>query len=55
MCGRFVVARASADLAAELDIERAGDDEPRASYNVAPTTRIPIVVEAKAPDDEAEQ
>ena len=55
MCGRFVVARASAELAAELDVDRVSDEELRPSYNVAPTTRIPIVVEAKAPDVEAEQ
>lgn len=55
MCGRFVVARASAQLAAELDVDRVTDAPLRESYNVAPTTSIPIVVEASAPDDERER
>jgi putative SOS response-associated peptidase YedK len=48
MCGRFVVARATGELTAELDIERVSDDAPGISYNVAPTTRIRVVVDAPA-------
>ncbi|MGO1544712.1 MAG: SOS response-associated peptidase [Gulosibacter sp.] len=47
MCGRFVVARASAELAVELDIEQVPADPIPESYNVAPTNRIPLVVDAK--------
>lgn len=46
MCGRFVVARASADLIADYDVDEAGDDLPGPSWNIAPTTRIPILVDA---------
>ncbi|RRJ87896.1 SOS response-associated peptidase [Gulosibacter macacae] len=55
MCGRFVVARASADLAADLEVDRVSDEPVRESYNVAPTTRIPIVVEAAAPAEEVDE
>lgn len=48
MCGRFVVARASAELAAELDIAVLGDDLPAPSFNIAPTSRVPLVVQAPA-------
>lgn len=48
MCGRFVVARATGELTAELDIEQVGDDLPGTSYNVAPTARIRLVVDAPA-------
>lgn len=47
MCGRFVVARASAELAVELDVEQITEEPIPQSYNVAPTNRIPLVVEAK--------
>lgn len=47
MCGRFVVARASAELAVELDVERIPDEPLEPSYNVAPTDPIPLVVDAK--------
>ena len=55
MCGRFVVARATSELAVELDVDRVTDDEIAISYNVAPTARIPIVVEATAPAEEADE
>lgn len=47
MCGRFVVARANAELAVELDVAEVTDEPVPQSYNVAPTNRIPLVVEAK--------
>lgn len=47
MCGRFVVARASAELAVELEVEQVPEEPIPQSYNVAPTNRIPLVVDAK--------
>ncbi|QUY61015.1 SOS response-associated peptidase [Gulosibacter molinativorax] len=41
------MARASADLAVELDIEQVPEEPIPESYNVAPTNRIPLVVESK--------
>lgn len=52
MCGRFVVARASGELAADYNAEHIGDDVPEPSFNHAPTTRIPIVVASRGRDDE---
>ncbi|WP_449372987.1 SOS response-associated peptidase [Arthrobacter psychrolactophilus] len=45
MCGRYVMARAVGDLVAELEAEAEASMELRASYNVAPTTDVPIVLE----------
>lgn len=45
MCGRYVIARAVGDLVAELEAEAEASLELRASYNVAPTTDVPIVLE----------
>lgn len=45
MCGRFVVARASADLIADYGVDLAGDDLPEPSWNIAPTTRIPVLID----------
>lgn len=50
MCGRFVVARASGELAAEFDVDRVADDPAGTSYNFAPTTRIPLIVDTRAED-----
>ncbi|WP_104111253.1 SOS response-associated peptidase [Arthrobacter sp. N199823] len=45
MCGRYVIARAVGDLVAELEAEAEASLELRASYNVAPTSDVPIVLE----------
>ncbi|WP_315913813.1 MULTISPECIES: SOS response-associated peptidase [unclassified Arthrobacter] len=45
MCGRYVMARAVGDLVAELEAEAEASLEVRASWNVAPTTDVPIVLE----------
>lgn len=45
MCGRYVMAKAVGDLVAELEAEADASLELRASYNVAPTTDVPIVLE----------
>ncbi|WP_082634214.1 SOS response-associated peptidase [Arthrobacter alpinus] len=45
MCGRYVIARAVGDLVAELEAEAENSLELRASFNVAPTADVPIVLE----------
>lgn len=44
MCGRMVVARAAGDLVGRLDIYSGADDPSMESFNVAPTTTVPIVL-----------
>ena len=46
MCGRFVVARASSELLPLFEIDTAGDDLPEPSYNIAPTQRIPVIIDS---------
>lgn len=53
MCGRYVIARATGDLARALDLEIPDDVEVRESYNVAPTTTVPVVVERELDDGAA--
>ena len=45
MCGRYVMARAAADLVAEAEAEADANLELRASWNVAPTSDVPVVLE----------
>ncbi|NKX54102.1 SOS response-associated peptidase [Arthrobacter mobilis] len=45
MCGRYVMARAVGDLVAATGAEYPEDFELRESYNVAPTTDVPILLE----------
>ncbi|MDR1710250.1 MAG: SOS response-associated peptidase [Propionibacteriaceae bacterium] len=45
MCGRFVLARASSDLAPLFDIAEIADDLPGPSYNFAPSEQIAIVMQ----------
>ncbi|MBO1268682.1 SOS response-associated peptidase [Arthrobacter cavernae] len=45
MCGRYVMARAVGDLLAQFDAELEHDLEVARSWNVAPTARVPIVLE----------
>ena len=52
MCGRYVQARAGADLVADLDAQIAEGVEVRQSWNVAPTTRVPVLLESL--DDQGE-
>lgn len=51
MCGRYVLATPSTDLVALFEVDEIGDDLPEPSWNIAPTTRVPVVVEP-APRDE---
>lgn len=50
MCGRFVVARASAELAAELDADIVTEHPAPTSYNIAPTTQIPVTIDTVGDD-----
>lgn len=45
MCGRFVVARESSELADLFEIEEVATGAEILSYNIAPTQKVPIVVE----------
>jgi putative SOS response-associated peptidase YedK len=56
MCGRFVVAGAASDLVALFDIDLPAEDLPAASWNIAPTDRVPIVIDTipKGSDPDAE-
>ncbi|WP_102158289.1 SOS response-associated peptidase [Zhihengliuella halotolerans] len=54
MCGRYVMARASGDLMAEADAllgEQLEGRELSPSWNVAPTTDVPIVLERLVGDE----
>ena len=56
MCGRFVVAGAASDLVEMFDVDRVADEMPPPSFNVAPTDRVPVVIDTVPkgadPDDE---
>lgn len=45
MCGRFVIARESDELAEIFDIESVEASHPIKSHNIAPTQSVPIIVE----------
>lgn len=50
MCGRYVIARASADLVPLFEVTEVDENLPDPSYNIAPSQRIPVVAEsAKTP------
>lgn len=46
MCGRFVVAGAAGELVSLFDVDLPADDLPEPSWNVAPTDRVPIVLDS---------
>ncbi|APF40024.1 SOS response-associated peptidase [Neomicrococcus aestuarii] len=50
MCGRYVMARAVGDLVALAEAEADENLELRQSWNVAPTTDVPIVLERLVDD-----
>jgi putative SOS response-associated peptidase YedK len=52
MCGRFVLARADADLVPLFSIDRAEADLPGPSYNIAPSERVAVVLESAKPGHE---
>ncbi|WAP53062.1 SOS response-associated peptidase [Arthrobacter sp. ATA002] len=45
MCGRYVMAKTTADLVAEAEAEADANLELRQSWNVAPTSDVPVVLE----------
>jgi len=51
MCGRFVVAKTSGQIATIFEVDEVIDDLPT-SFNVAPTNRVPIVVDRAFEKDE---
>jgi putative SOS response-associated peptidase YedK len=54
MCGRFVVASGSDELVEMFDVHRPGAGLAAPSYNVAPTDRVNVVIDAvnrEAPSD----
>lgn len=48
MCGRYVMAKAIGDLVAEAEAEADANLELRQSWNVAPTSDVPVVLERLA-------
>lgn len=51
MCGRFVVAGSTADLVEMFDVDKPADDLPGPSFNIAPTDRVPIVLDSIPKND----
>jgi putative SOS response-associated peptidase YedK len=50
MCGRYVMATPASDLVALFEVDEQGE-LPAASWNIPPTTTVPIVVEPAPRDD----
>jgi putative SOS response-associated peptidase YedK len=51
MCGRYVMATPASDLVALFEVDEQGADLPEPSWNIPPTTLVPIVVEPAPRDD----
>lgn len=51
MCGRYVMATPASDLVALFEIDEAGADLPEPSWNIPPTTTVPVVVEPRPRDE----
>jgi putative SOS response-associated peptidase YedK len=56
MCGRYVVSKNAEDLSALFEVDIDGDDLPAPSWNIAPTQRIPVIIDSipKGEGDDAE-
>ncbi len=56
MCGRFVVASAASELVDLFDVDLGADDLPAPSWNIAPTDRVPLIIDTlpKGSDEESE-
>ncbi len=52
MCGRFVVAGASADLVALFDVDLPAEHLPGPSWNIAPTDTVSIVLDSVPKESE---
>lgn len=50
MCGRFVVAEVGSELVGVLRVDVESDDLPEPSYNIAPTSRVAIVLDSAKTD-----
>lgn len=50
MCGRFVVASVGSELVGVLRVDVESDDLPEPSYNIAPTSRVAIVLDSAKTD-----
>lgn len=46
MCGRYVMARATADLVSAFKVEAVGDNIPGPSWNIKPTQRVAAILES---------
>jgi putative SOS response-associated peptidase YedK len=46
MCGRFVFTTDPAELVAMLDVDRPAGDLPAPSWNIAPTDRVTVIIDA---------
>ncbi|MGO4383425.1 SOS response-associated peptidase family protein [Specibacter sp. RAF43] len=46
MCGRIVVARATADRVRLFNVQEAAENLPGLAWNIKPTTRVPVVLES---------
>jgi putative SOS response-associated peptidase YedK len=46
MCGRFVVANVGSELVGVLRVDVEAEDLPEPSYNIAPTSRVAIVLDS---------
>lgn len=53
MCGRYVVARATAELVSAFNVEAVGDNVPGPSWNLKPTQFVPVVIESAKGETEA--
>lgn len=52
MCGRYVIAKATADLVSATGAEWAAEALWQPSYNIAPTTSVPVLVERASDEGE---
>lgn len=52
MCGRYVIAKATADLADAAGADWVAETLWQPSYNIAPTTSVPVLVERAEADGE---
>lgn len=53
MCGRFVVAGASSDLVTLFDVDLPAENLPAASWNIAPTDPVAIILDSIPKGDDA--
>ncbi len=52
MCGRYVIAKATADLVSATGADWAAETLWQPSYNIAPTTSVPVLVERATAEGE---